>query len=166
MPLNEKVSFSFATYTGRTGGGSTVAWNCFWGTYTLTMNERMANLIIEAIDEGSEEDGELEPEVYDFVEMLDKIADADKPVAYRQNYACNELFSVVKFNNTITVQARYKGLEILKRAINTGAQASNLYERSDGGALFALVGQIDKLLKAEQTRRAERDSSDFERRSA
>lgn len=136
-------SFSFATYNGKTDGQPAI-WLSFWGTYTMVLNESMLRLLIDTLDNGADEDGSLEDEIFDLVEALEALI--DRETAHKET----GMFLVATFNNVFTVQCRVDGLSQLREAINAGAD----YETFGGPSLYALVGQCDSLIAKERERRA------------
>lgn len=150
-PLNAHASFSFAQYIGKSGGDN-VIWLAFWGTYTLTFNVEMLRLLIDSIDDGQPADG-FEDDTYDLVTALEDLMPPSDVRGQGDTKAiATRLFSLSTFNNTLTIQCRVEGLELLTEAVGAGAN----YDGEGGTSLYAFTGQAEGLVAKEKARKQQR----------
>ena len=131
-------SFGFAHYTGKTAG-KLVRWICFNGIFSIQLNEPMLKLLIDAIDTGADDLGELEDDIFDLAETLEFVHDGQTPKP-------NPNFSITCFRASgqtiFTIQCGLPGLEILCAGVSDGAD----YASPRGKSLWAFVQEARMLI--------------------
>jgi hypothetical protein len=121
-------SFAFAKFNGRSKG-EPATWVCFFGTFSIAMNQPMVDLLIDAIDKGGEIAG-------DEIELDDDVCELVDALENAKTTHLNGVFRLIKFKDTYTVQCGLEGLKILDEAVRAGADLQNQ-------TLYAFLGECE-----------------------